>query len=140
MDQTDLLFLIVLGSTLLFGLIVFVLSCIYYVKKGHVIIVEKMEKYFGTFGHGFHWFVPFVYHRVGYYAIVPIKRTIRLVNGRKALIEYQITDPLKFHYIHTTVEHFINNLSLEKQEINLDLIKSNFSAIGITFISIKPID
>lgn len=140
MGQTDLLFLIVLGCTLLFGIMVFVLSCIYYVKKGHVIIVEKMERYFGTFNHGFHWFFPFVYHRVGYYAIVPMKKTIRLINGRKVLIEYQIVDPLKFHYVHTTVEHFINNLSLEKEDINLDIIKTNFEAIGIKFISIKSID
>lgn len=140
MNQEQLVILIVVLITLVFGSIVFVLSCVYYVRKDHVIIIEKMQKYHGTYTKGFYWFWPFIYHRVGYYAIIPLKRKIRLNNGRKVLIEYRIVDPFTFHYVQTTVESFINKMSLETSELNLKLIKENFAAIGVEFISIKAID
>jgi len=140
METEDLVILIVVLGTLLFGAIIFVMSCVYYVKKDHVIIVEKMENYHGTYEHGFYWFWPFVYHRVGYYATKPIERKIRLSNGRKALINYQILKPKEFHYFHTTVESFINKMSLENVDMNFEAIKENFASIGIDFISIRAID
>lgn len=140
MDQADLVILIVVLGTLLFGAIIFVFSCVYYVKKDHVIIVEKMENYHGTYGHGFHWFWPFVYHRVGYYALVPVERKIRLNNGRKVLVKYRILKPKEFHYFRTSVESFINKMSLENVDMNFETIKENFATIGIEFISIKATD
>jgi regulator of protease activity HflC (stomatin/prohibitin superfamily) len=135
-----MLALIVISGVIIAGIIIFLLSCIFYVKKNHVIIIEKMQKYHGTYSHGFHWFWPFIYHRVGYYALVPLKRIIRLNNGRKASIEYQIIDPLKFHYVHSSIESFINKMSLEESEINFEIIKKNLAAIGIDFINIKAVD
>ncbi|NLB49289.1 MAG: hypothetical protein GX807_00500 [Erysipelotrichia bacterium] len=140
MNQEQLVFLFIALGTFAFGLIIFIFSCIYYVKKDHVMIIEKMQQYHGTYTRGIYWFWPFAYRRVGYYALVPLKRKIHLYNGRKVLVEYQIDDPLKYHYFKTNVESFINKIAKENEELNLEVIKKNFATIGITFIGIKPLD
>ena len=90
MTPEQLTYLIIILSAILIGTIIFFLSCIYYVKKNTVIIIERMEKFFGIYKHGFHFFWPFVYRRRGTYSTNEISKVIRLANGNKAKVTYKI--------------------------------------------------
>lgn len=117
----------------------FVLASVYHVKKGHAIVMEKMQEYYGIYQSGWYWFWPFLYHRVGYYNLKPTKQ-IRLSNGKKAEITYEIVDLKKYHYSKISVETFINKITIDKTNVDLEFLKVNLAQIGIILINIRPIN
>lgn len=139
MTTKGLIILLTCIGVALIGIIFFILTGIFHVKKGHAIIIEKVKSYYGTYESGWYWFWPFLYQRVGYYNLNPIK-TITLRNGRRAEIKYHIFDVKLYHYSKITVEAFINKITLEQVVVNLEFLKSNLKQIGVELTSIKPID
>ena len=121
------------------GILFFIASCIYYVKKGHVIIIEKMQEYYKTCSHGWYWFFPFAYRKVGQYKLEDNKLTFTLNNGKKAEVIYNITDVKLFHYTKKPVGQYINEITLFKENIDFDYLKTNLQNIGIELISISQI-
>lgn len=139
MTPEQLTYLIIILSAILIGTIIFFLSCIYYVKKNTVIVIERMEKFFGIYKHGFHFFWPFVYRRRGTYSTNEISKVIRLANGNKAKVTYKIVDVLKYHYGGISIEQFFNKFLYNEQKVTFDLLKKEFSTIGIELLIILQI-
>lgn len=139
MTTKGLIILLTCIGVFLIGVIFFVLTGIFHVKKGHAIIIEKVKMYHGTYQEGWYWFWPFLYQRVGYYNLNPTKN-ITLKNGRHAEIKYRIFDLKLYHYSKITVEAFINKITLEQVVVNLEFLKSNLKQIGVELITIRPID
>lgn len=138
MSEYEIVIWISLGVAILIGCIFFIMSCIYHVKKGTVIVVEKMQEYYGIYQEGWYWFWPFVYRRVGYYRL-ETKKEIRLNNGKRALLHYKILDVKKFHYSKINLEAFINKITLDKLDVTVEFLKSNFLQIGVELINIIPL-
>lgn len=139
MTAEQLTYLIIIIASIIIGAFIFFLACIYYVKKDTVIIIEKVEKFYGVYKHGFHFFWPFVYRRRGTYPVKTTSKDILLANGKKAKVTYNIIDVVKYHYGPYSIEKLFNNLIIKEEKVTFDLLKKELINIGIELINIKQI-
>ena len=127
----------ILFASILIGLIILFCSGIMIVKKGQVVIIEKLNEYYKTYKSGVYYLNPFKYRRVGIYNTKPQEYKIT-INQQIILIKVVITDYQKYHYSnaiikdvvnkaqesHTnSIEEFINALQKELLENGCTLIK-----------------
>lgn len=139
MTKDQLIALYIIIAALIIGLIIFFVSCIYIVKKDTVIIIEKVEKYYGKYEKGVYFFWPFVYRRRGTYPTNKTKKVIRLSNGKKAEVFFQIIDVLKYHYSNTSIESIFNKLIVLNEKVTLEILKKELDVIGVELFDIKQI-
>lgn len=139
MSKEDIVILISVICAFVIGIIIFFIACIYRVKKNSVIIIEKMQEFYNCYYEGWYFFWPFVYRRVAYYHLKNNKKTFRLNNGKKAEITYDINNPKMFYYSKKTVDGFINEITLLKDDINFDYLKINLEKIGIQLKDIRQV-
>ena len=140
MTQEQIIYLIIVLVSFLIGVFIFFLSCVYYVKKNTVIIIEKIEKFYGIYKHGFYFFWPFVYRRKGTYPIGQTNKIVKLANGKKAKVYYVIKDVYKYHYGQISIEQFFNNFIYKQEKVTIEILKKEFLTIGIELLSIQPIN
>ncbi len=139
MSDETIYVIVAISIALFIGILFFVLTCIYYVKKDTKMIIEKMQEYYKTCEHGWYWFWPFVYRRVGYYTTNNAKKTFYLNNGKKVEIKYNIIDVKTYHYTQKPIDRFINEITLLKEDISFDYLKDNLLKIGVELISIRQV-
>lgn len=135
MGELNFALMIALIVSAVVGVLFFIFACLYHVKKGTIIIVEKMNEYYQTYGEGWHWIWPFIYRRVGYYSLEATKE-FRLNNGRKCKVHYKLVDPKKYHYNHMSVQDYINKITLSIDKVTYDFLKDNLATIGVELINL----
>ena len=132
------LFLIFSGLfVILLGGLIFLLIGVYKVKENHAVIIEKINTYHKTIYKGWHYYLPIIYRRVGYYCIAPQKRCVTLSNGKVLYVTYQIEDVKQYHYSQTNVEQLLNRIRKENESINKEILESEFKKRGLIFISLS---
>ena len=137
MTQEQIISICIIAGSFLIGVLVFFLAGIYHVKKDQVIVIEKVEKFYGLYYHGIYFFWPFVYRRRGTYNIKQNKKTIRMNNGNKAEFTYKVIDVMKYHYGGISIENLVNKLIISDEKVTLQILKKEFSNIGLELLNIK---
>lgn len=132
------LFLLISGLIcVLLGGLIFLSIGIYRVKKDHAVIIEKINTYHKIIYSGWHYFLPIIYRRVGYYCIAPQQRKVTLDNGKQLTVTYQIEDVKLYHYNHISVENLLIKIRNENESINKEILESEFKKRGLIFLSLK---
>ncbi len=137
MSNLDKALLIASGGAIILGICIFFLAGIFYVKKDKAIVIERGGLYYGTYYHGFHFFLPIIYQRKGTYNTVPQVVRITVNDGIKLDVTYKITDFEKYHYCGTNIEGFVKRIRKENSELTIAVFKDKFLTIGCDFISIE---
>lgn len=139
MTKEQIIALCIIIGSIVIGIIIFFIGCIYHVKKDTVMVMERMQKFFGLYYKGYYFFNPFLYRRRGVYPLNETKKIIRLNNGKKAEVTYKIIDVMKYHYGDISIEKLFNNLSITVEKVTLEILKKELLNIGIELYNIKPI-
>ena len=137
LSNFDLGLLISGGCAIIVGVIIFFSIGIYKVKKKHAVIIEKVDTFYKVIEQGWHYYLPIIYRRVGYYCIAPQQRTVYLDNGKKLLVSYQIVDVKTYHYSGIKIEDLLKKIRRDNESITKDLLISEFEKRGLLFLSIQ---
>ena len=140
LSNLDKALIIAAAGAVVVGFLIFLLAGLYKVKKGYAAIVEKAGEYHHTLDSGWHFAMPIAYQRVGLYCVLPQIRRYTTKAGNKLSITYQIEDVKTWHYSHTELEVVMRKMEEENEEINLDILKKNFTKYGLKFINIKKVE
>lgn len=137
LNAVDFVLLYILLGGLALGLVIFFFAGLYRVKKNHAIVVEKMKRFHGIYKSGFHFFLPIIYTREGYYCIEEMEKVVQIPNGKKLRIRYKIEDLKKYHYSYISLDALINKIRAEHESVNNDILIEEFDKLGLKFISIR---
>lgn len=124
------------------GIILFLLSGVFYVKEGKVAVFEKLYKFYAYKGKGLYFFTPFLVRRVGYYSSTVERNKIKLKSST-VFITYKISDFFKYHYEgHCFKETLVEKIKeAENIEQNYqDITFSLASRFGVEIIDFRIIE
>ena len=136
-SDLDKALLIALGVGILLGIIFFLITGTYRVKKNHVIIIEKLNEFYKICESGWHFYLPIKYRRVGYYNIAEQSRVITLGEVKKIILTYKIIDVKKYHYSGSRIENYVEYIRKNNSEITEELLTKELEKIGIKYISVR---
>lgn len=136
-DSLDLMVLIVIVSALALGTALFFLSGILRVKRGTIVVVERIGLFYRTYLPGYYYLRPLVYRRVGIYPLTIIHETLNLKEV-KIEIRLKLVDVKTYHYsgiryqeiISEVVKYNLKNVAEYVSELQLRLL-----TIGWTILS-----
>ncbi len=125
----------IIGLTILIavivGILLIILSGLFYVKKDHVCVFEKLYSFHKVKGHGLYMMMPFFVRRVGNYSSL-IERLKFPLKQYDVFLEYQIEDFKVYHYAgHNFKEVLSENLPLKSKEESESYIKETALIYGI---------
>lgn len=133
------LFLIIVASILLVGLILFLCNGFLFIGKGRVGVIERIGNYVGTYKKGLYYFTPLLYRRVGYYKVGETLQRFRL-ERKQYQIKYEIKNYKTWHYVGHHDVLGIVSASLKEKDADLSkLLIERFSLVGVRFISLEII-
>ena len=137
MNKVDIILLIILGSSLLLGAIIFFLSGIYKVKKDTAMVIERVGQFYKVYEQGTYFLMPLVYKRKGVYTLKELEKDIHIEGLRDMLLIYQVIDVYKYHYYNGDVETCIKETYENNPEMSEEILISSLKEIGIKYIAIK---
>lgn len=137
MKQIDIILLIILGSALILGALIFFLSGIYKVKKDRVMVIEKLEQFYGLYSEGTYFFMPLIYKRKGVYTIVKMEKDVRIEGLREMTITYQVVDVKKYHYYDGDVTKCVEETYKNNPDLDEETLRAELEGIGIKYLGIR---
>lgn len=90
-------FLLIMISLLVIAIIVFFLTGLVRVKKGHIVIVSRKGKFLKALGKGTHYYLPLFYQVSNPLPETDKNMRIKLKDGHVLFFDYHINDPKKYY-------------------------------------------
>jgi hypothetical protein len=128
---------ILLAATFVFAVLLYLFTCLIFVKKDHIAIIERGGRYVCTTTKRVSFYPWYAYRRAGMYSTQPCMVAIEIQKGSIYNITYQIKEVLLFHYSSTTIEAICRRALLEHQKITPLMIKDALQDIGLTLLALE---
>ena len=131
--------LLAFGALLFLAIFLFLYTGFIMVKKNKIAVIERIGLYVETTKKT-KYYTPLLYRRAGYYKTGPQKSIVKLPNGNRVLIIFEIINVVLFHYSGHNIERQIENAYTSEEIVTFEIIKNQLSRVGINLINIEQVN